>query len=48
MELKGKKKGNVIINPKTEKMQEEEQSGQEKDSTCKSKENDEETYDGSL
>ena len=30
MELKGKKKGNVIINPKTEKMQEEEQSGQEK------------------
>ena len=30
MELKGKKKGNVIINPKTEKMQEEEQSGEEK------------------
>jgi hypothetical protein len=27
MELKGKKKGNVIINPKTEKMQEEEGSG---------------------
>ena len=30
MELKGKKKGNVIINPKTEKMQEEVQSGQER------------------
>ena len=30
MELKGKKKGNVIINPKTDKMQEEVQSGQEK------------------
>ena len=30
MELKGKKKGNVIINPKTEKMQEEVQSGEER------------------
>ena len=30
MELKGKKKGGVIINPKTDKMEEEVQSGQEK------------------